>query len=215
MKEKLSAFVLRSMVGKLLVLSCLLALASLRASAGNITFSGSGTSGTVAPGVSFSYDADGAEVEGDWGIPGVSAGTLGWPSGYGTATDFEITFNFPTSPAGVPPTAIDPAQIAIGNAAGCEGESTGGTTFCAGPYNSPWIADLISSNTIEFFASPGDALTPGDSFFVNIFFSGPDPSGASFCGSWSESETPEPSSLLLLGTGLLGLGPFVRKFAHI
>jgi hypothetical protein len=204
MEERFVALLLRGTTRRLLLLSCLVALASITVSGADISFSGGGTTGTVAPGVTFNYDSFGAFPEGNWGIPGVGNGVLTSLASV-TISDFEITFSLPAG------TAIDPAQIAIGNSAGCFGTSSGGTTFCAGPYSAPWNAVLASIDSIDFFASPGNALTPGDSFFVNIFFSGPDPSGASFSGTWTTSAVPEPGTLILFGSGFLGLAGVLRR----
>ncbi|HTV53600.1 MAG TPA: PEP-CTERM sorting domain-containing protein [Terriglobia bacterium] len=198
------ALLRRAATRKMLFLSCVLALVSTTAFAGEIPFSGSGTSGTAAPGVTFSYDFFGASPEGNWGIPGVGASVVSWP-GSTTISGFDITFALPAG------TAIDPAQIAIGNGAGCAGFIFGGTTFCASPYSAPWTAVLVASNTIDFSASPGNTLVPGDDFFVNIFFSGPDPSGASFSGNWITSLAPEPGTMFLFGIGFLGLAAVLHR----
>jgi len=173
---------------------CLAALTSVTAFAGSIPFSGSGGSGNIQTGQSFAYDADGGTFAADWGIPGVNLGTAIWTGP--TISEFMVTFALP---AGV---IIDPAQVIIGNNANCFGSSIGGTTFCAGPYSAPWTATLIGTNGI-LFNSSGDLLTDGDSFFVDVFFTGGDPYGADFSGEFTP--VPEPSGPMLLGSGLLAL----------
>jgi len=180
---------------RLSLLLSLLVLSSLAAVGSSIPFSGSGASGTVAPGQPFAYDLDSGT---DWGIPGVNAGLATWS---GPAIDqFTITFDL------APGIAIDPAKLGTD----CLGGSTGGTVFCASPYTQPWDVTL-TTDSITFTAQPGgDLLMNGDTFFVNIFFTGGDPIGASFSGEW-DSPIPEPSALLLFGSGVLGVAGLFRR----
>ena len=58
----------------------------------------------------------------------------------------------------------------------------------------------------------GDLLINGDPFFINIFFTGGDPNGASFSGDWV-TPVPEPSGLVLFGSGILALAGIVSPEA--
>lgn len=185
---------------KLCLLLCLVGLGCLTAYA-DIPFSGSGSSGFIAPGQPFAYDGDGGVLEGDWGVPGVGLGTLTWTGP--TIHDFEITFDLPQG------TIIDPAQVTVGNGAGCAGGTFGGTTFCSTPFATPWTPTLVGTDGITFVAPAGGDLVSGDTFFVNIFFAGPDPNGVAFSGAWTE--VPEPSSLLLIGSGIVGFAGLLRR----
>jgi hypothetical protein len=110
-----------------------------------------------------------------------------------------------TLPAGI---VLDPNQVILGNNSGCAGGSTGGTTFCASPFSTPWTATLIGTNEV-LFKSSGDDLTNGDIFFVNVFFEGGDPNGVFFSGEFTP--VPEPASPMLLGSGLLALAAGLRR----
>ena len=188
---------------KFALLLCVVTASWMTAAAGSIPFNGSGSSGTLAPGQPFAYDYDHAVFEPDWGIPGVG-GTLSTWNGP-TVDQFTITFDLPNG------ISIDPLNLGTT----CNGGSSGGTAFCASPYSQPWNITNLTSDSITFTALPGgDLLTNHDPFFLNIFFTGGDPNGASFHGEWVTT-VPEPSSLILFGSGIVGIAALMRrKLSH-
>ena len=188
------------MMRKLVLMFCVVLATVATASAGSISFTGSGTSGTIDPGQPFTYDFDNAGFEPDWGVPGVNGGLATWNGP--TVNGFTISFDLP---GGV---SIDPMNLGTT----CDGTASGGTVFCAGPFGQPWDVEALTANSITFQAPDGELLTNGDPFFINIFFTGGDPAGVSFNGEWLTSPVPEPNSLLFLGSGVLGFMAVLRKY---
>ena len=155
-----------------------------------IPFSGSGGSGTIAPGEGWILNQLSLF---NWGTPGVGLGFETWNGGV-PIEDFTITF---TSLAN----GVQITNLETGPTCGTGSQ----TVFCSASGTlTPWTPVLSNNGATVTFTAPGSQmLLPGDSFYINIFFSGDEGSSVTFTGGWSQEAVPEPLTLGLTASGLL------------
>ena len=162
-----------------------------------VTFDGVGISGTDPYGNPWKLYQDKLGYNSlVFGTPGLGDYTVPW-NGPVAATDFHAIF-----PSGweILATTMTP------------GGFTYETRFEVEGPTALW-GRTISGSTIDFAETgAADALTIGRYYFFNIQFVNPDLNPETFSFTASYTAVPEPTTMLLLGAGLLGLWAFRRKF---
>jgi hypothetical protein len=149
------------------ILAVILASAAIAGATIVIPFSGSGASGTIAPGEGWIINQLSSF---NWGTPGVGLGFETW-NGSVPIEDFTITFTSSANGAQI-------TNLETGPTCGTGNQMV----FCSGTFT-PWTP-LLSNNgaTITFTAPGTQMLLPGDSFYINIYFSGDEGSSVTFTG---------------------------------
>ena len=84
------------------------------------------------------------------------------------------------------------------------------TRFYDQTTNQFWLKSYVGNDKVVFTAPTGSRISMGDSFFVNVDFTGPvDVSHFSFAGLWTDAggSVPEPATwaMMLMGFGLIGM----------
>lgn len=176
-----------SLVGMLMVVPAM---------ATNVTWTGSGTSGTDPLGHDWVLSNNGPGGNAVVGIPGNAIGTVPWLGGPG---DFVTDFHFQTEDANIVETVT--------------GTSSSLTTFWHDDSDNGatlWDRQLMGTDTVWFFSPGGlqNKLDSGETFFWNVVFDRP-LSTIDFTAEWTM--IPEPSTLTLGGLGFVGLLAFGRR----
>jgi hypothetical protein len=215
----------------LLKIQCVFALlAALTVSSigqsATIDFSGSGTSGTIPPGsMAWVVTPDDATTMGldcisptvnrcdisVWGVPGLGALSLTWPSGNGDALSFTVTFTGLPGGVTIDQTA-DPAPNSFDDFTRFQ-DITNLTLTAV------WTPSYTGGNSVTFTDPSAGGMPAGDVFFVNVAFTGGTVDAATFTGDWTTDApvagVPEPGSLSLAGLVLVGAAMFARGWPQI
>jgi hypothetical protein len=145
-----------------------------------------------------------------WGIPGLGGGVVSFntgnlTSGDGSPNALKFTFTILSGADGI---------------AAVDSNSFVGTRMGVGPFDpSDFWSGVIGNGgkTVTFTAGPGQELTPGRLFFVNVVFTGPfDRDAFRWEAAWGEpttGEVSEPATLALLSAGMLGFAAMRRRKA--
>jgi PEP-CTERM motif len=154
-------------------------------------------------------------------VPSSVTGDFSGSGGFVDLTSIDVTFSSPTSasftagPGTTTTATISFAPSGSGGLFDIETVFGNGDDFLW-MFFGPQIFSLNSGETVATFLTDGPfPITPGPETLNGSLFANLTPgeiaAGVLTGGSVSVVSTPEPSSLLLLGSGFLALGGFARK----